>query len=513
MSVDAEQLPIPQTKDSVGAIRAVRFVAFALFALALVMTVVRAVRRADMQYVGLGAAVSADVATAARTFATEGVWKLRGIPVNNNPPIGTDDRYAHWPPLLPVLLSGCFRVFGTSERTAHIFMLCVLLATAVLVFRLGWLWLGPVGGALAGFFWLTLPVVEQFGDLVAQQSLGMLFVVGALVFFYSASVEPTSQNRDVGHPISVREIVGAMLLFLAVLSSWEAVLVVPGFWLASRRVPELRRCAVLAAVGAGAALVGVTALFTLGSTRLAVDTLQTVKYYMGLSPMYSHVIPNGLGVLSFSQQLRYLLGNHVFMIGLPGLVAVIVLLVRRPANGVLVVYGLAAPWILWTVVMRTHTAFHNFELLIAAPLAALALAWVAAAGLRSRGSTSAALKAVAVVVVATLWTLLPRPIAGGDRNSDDQIRYALDVREATGADAIVVAATLSAVPLYYSERHIIRGIANDGVLAEELQDIRREFPASPLYLAIPPSLARDFAGTLSRAAVIRSTADAIVAKL
>lgn len=496
MSVDAEPLTIPQTKDSIGAMRAVRFVAFALFALALVMTAVRAVQHADMQYVGFGAAVSADVATTARTFANEGVWRLRGIPVNNNPPIGVDDQYTHWPPLLPILLSGCFRVFGTSERTAHIFMLCVLVAAALLVFRLGWLWLGPVGGALAGFFWLTLPVVVQFGDLVAQQSLAMLFVVAALVAFYSA-----------------RESVGAVLLFLAVLSSWEAVLVVPGFWLASRRVPELRRGTILAAVGAGAALLGVMALFTLGSTRLAVDTLQTVKFYMGLSPMYSHVIPNGLGVLTFSEQLRYLLGNHVFMIGLPGLIAVVVLLVRRPMNGLLVVYGLAAPWVLWTVVMRTHTAFHNFELLIAAPLVALALAWLAVAGLRSQWSMSAAMKAAAVVALATLWTVLVRPNNGGDRNGEDQIRYARDVREATSVDAIVMAPTVSAVPLYYSERHIIRGIANDRVLAGELEQIRTQFPASPLYLAIPPSLARDFEGALAHATVVRSTADAIVAKL
>jgi hypothetical protein len=339
-------------------------------------------------------------------------------------------------------------------------------------------------------------VVVQFGDLVAQQSLAMLFVVAAVVAFCSA-----------------RERLGAVLLFVAVLSSWEAVLVVPGLWLASRRVPELRRGVVLAAVGAGAALVAVMALFTLGSTRLAVDTLQTVRYYMGLSPVYSHVIPNGLGVLTFPQQLRYLLGNHVFMIGLPGLIAVVVLLVRRPANGVLVVYGLAAPWIIWTVVMRTHTAYHNFELLIAAPLTALALAWVAAADFRSGWSKSATLKVAVVIALAVLWTFVPKPANGGDRNSEDQIRYARDVRDSTGVDAIVMAPTVSAVPLYYSERHIVRGVANDGVLAEELQDIRRQFPASPIYLAIPPSVTADFAGTLAHAIVVRSTADAIVAKL
>jgi hypothetical protein len=69
MSVDAEPLAIPQTKGSIGAMRVVRFVAFALFVVALVMTAARAVRHADAQYMGLGAAVSADVATSARTFA------------------------------------------------------------------------------------------------------------------------------------------------------------------------------------------------------------------------------------------------------------------------------------------------------------------------------------------------------------------------------------------------------------------------------------------------------------
>ena len=217
------------------------------------------------------------------------------------------------------------------------------------------------------------------------------------------------------------------------------------------------------------------ALFTVGSSRLAVDTLQTVRYYMGLSPVYSHVIPNGLGVLTFPQQLRYLLGNHVFMIGLPGLIAVVVLLVRRPANGLLLVFSLASPWILWTVVMRTHTAFHSFELLIAAPLAALALAWIAAAGLRSGWSMRGALKMAVVVALATSWTFLVRPKNGGDAMAKS--RFAMHLmcgggagcgRCCAGADGFGCSAVLLGAAYW--------GVANDGVLAEELQDIREQFP-------------------------------------
>jgi hypothetical protein len=218
-------------------------------------------------------------------------------------------------------------------------------------------------------------------------------------------------------------------------------------------------------------------------------------------------------VLSLSQQIRYIVGNHLFMLGPLGLIAVILLLMRRPANGVLLLSCLAAPWIVWTAVMRTHIAFHNFELLIAAPLTALALAWIATAGLRIRWSGGAALRAAAFVACAALVLLLPRPMAEGDRNPEGRIRYALDLRSATATGSVVLAPTLSAVPLYYSERHIIRGIANGDALSAQLQDIRKEFPTSQLYLAVPPSLASDFAQALSHATVVSSTPDAIVAKL
>jgi hypothetical protein len=496
MNVDAEPLGSLQTQNSIRAMYVTKIAAIALLVLALGITAVQAVKRGGSPYVGLGASVSADVAVTARTFAAEGVWKLRGVPVNNNPPIGADDQYTHWPPLLPLLLSGCFRLFGASELTARLFMLCILFATVLLVARLGWLWLGPVGGALAGYFWLTIPVVGQFGDLVAQQSLAMFFVVGAFVVFYSG-----------------RERFGAALMFLAVLSSWESALVVPGVWLAARRLPELRRTAMLATFGAGTALACVMVVFTIGSPQVAVDTLQTVKYYMGLSSVYSRVIPNGLGEISFAQQIRYIIGNHIFMIGPLGFVAVAALLVRRPKDGVLLIYGLAAPWIVWTVVMRTHTAYHSFELLIGAPITALALAWVATADLRIRWSSGGVLKATAIVAVAAAWAILPHRAAGGDTNPESQIRYALDIRNSTAAGSVVLAPTLSAVPLYYSERHLIRGVANDAVLAGQLEDVRREFPASPIYLAIPPSAAASFGQTLSGASIVSSTADAIVARL
>ena len=241
--MDAEPSSNLQAQRSIQSAQTITFVAIALFVLALGITAIRAIKHADSQYIGLGASVSADVVTTARTFATEGVSKLHGVPVNNNPPIGPYDSHT-LAPTSAILLSACFRIFGASEPTAHIFMLCILLATASLIFRLGSLWLGPIGGALAGYFWLTLSVVIQFGDLVAQQSLAMLFVVAALVAFSSS-----------------RERSGAVLLFLAVLSSWESALVLAGIWFAARKLPDLRRTAIMATYAVAAAILCLMVLF------------------------------------------------------------------------------------------------------------------------------------------------------------------------------------------------------------------------------------------------------------
>jgi hypothetical protein len=477
--------------------RIVKIAALSLFVLAIALSLIRGVGHANSQFVGPHAFVSADVATTARTFSSEGIWKLHGIPVNNNAPMGVSDRYTHWPPLLPIFLSLCFRLFGASEYVCHLLMLGVLLGTALLVFRLGTMWLGLVGGAMAGYFWLTLPVVVQFADLVAQQSLAMFFVVAALVAFFSS-----------------RDKFGAGLLFFGVLSAWEAALVLPGVWLASCWRPELRRTVAMAAIGIGAGIACVLGLFALGSSTLTTDTVQTLKYYMGLSSIYSHVLPHDRGELSFTQQISAVLWNHLWMLGALGIAAIVELIAVRPRNGVLLLSALAAPWILWTIVMRTHVAIHHFELLIAAPLAALALAWVATAELRVVWSTNGMFRAAAFVAFAGLQlVVLPKPQIALDHDTESLVHYARDIRSSTPVGAVVLAPLLSSIPLYYSERHIVRGVVNGDELDKELPDIRREFPEAPVYMAIPPTAADSFASVLLHATIVRSTVDVIVAKL
>src|SRR5271157_1357671 len=79
--------------------------------------------------------ISADVSTMARSFVRHGVLKLAGVPINNNDPVGNSPAtYIHWPPLLPILLSGLFRLFGESEATGNTLMIVVLFATAAVLY-------------------------------------------------------------------------------------------------------------------------------------------------------------------------------------------------------------------------------------------------------------------------------------------------------------------------------------------------------------------------------------------
>src|SRR5437879_957745 len=103
-----------------------------LFLLVLCITIAVHVAKASASYTYRHGFISAVFATAAREFARDGILALGGVPVANNPPVGPNDAYGHWPPLLPISLSICFRLFGTSESVGHIYMLFIQITTALL---------------------------------------------------------------------------------------------------------------------------------------------------------------------------------------------------------------------------------------------------------------------------------------------------------------------------------------------------------------------------------------------
>src|SRR6266436_1212620 len=154
-----------------------------LFLLVLCLTIAVRVTRASVPYTYRHGFISAVFATSAREFARDGILALGGVPVANNPPIGPDDVYPHWPPLLPISLSMCFRLFGVSESVAHLYMLLIQITTALLIAAIAREWLGPAAGALAGVFWLTMPVVVHYSHIIVAESLAVALMLASLLAF------------------------------------------------------------------------------------------------------------------------------------------------------------------------------------------------------------------------------------------------------------------------------------------------------------------------------------------
>jgi len=56
----------------------------------------------------------------------------------------------------------------------------------------------------------------------------------------------------------------------------------------------------------------------------------------------------------------------------------------------------------------------------------------------------------------------------------------------------------SMVPVYYSKRHMIRGVYKDSVAEKAAEQAREIFPGSPVYLALYSDVFREFSQSLQR---------------
>ena len=445
-----------------------------VFVIALAITVAAHIWTAGRKYTYRHALISTTFATCARTFAGSGLFTLHFVPALNNPPIGPGDGYTHWPPMTSALLSVCFRVFGTSETVGHLWALAIEIATALLVFAIACNWLGRRGGALAGAFWLVMPVTVHYGHIILAESLALALILGAVL---------AVQRSRWGY--------AAGLIFLAMWSSWEAVLFAPALWAVAWRTkrPEHRRAASLCTVSIIGACASVMVLYALANPMMFYDGFQTALFRMGISKVYSHQV---IGVntldpaLGFDAIVSRLAVNFPRMLGIFGAAALISLSLAMPRGSELVLYGTGMPWLLWCVLMPNHAAAHDIEMLLAAPVASMALAWFAV-GVATKLGGRPRLKLASGIVFAA--ALVSQPWVFGTEppfeSPPQMLGFAARIRSATDTDAIVLSPLISTIPLYYSERHIIRCISDLTTAQSLIPALRKEFPRARFYWATP----------------------------
>ena len=78
---------------------------------------------------------------------------------------------------------------------------------------------------------------------------------------------------------------------------------------------------------------------------------------------------------------------------------------------------------------------------------------------------------------------------------------------------MVITPAESAVPLYYSQRHLIQGVGSERDFRSALIFARKNFPGSPLYLAIPSDLAQKFEAVLAEGKIVGRRPGMILVRL
>lgn len=454
--------------------------------------------------------VSAHHATMARAFTENGIFSLHGVPVENNAPLTTQpDFYIDWPPLFDIALSLLDQMIGGEPRHLHLAMAFLSVVIAGTIGAGLSRTLGQVPAIIASATYLLEPITLKYGFGLFHVQLALAFTIGSLLSWCVW----TDTRRKMFLALS------SGLMGLAILTSWEPVLSTAGIvatillWERDRRR-------------------SVQDLLIISGTALVTLSIVAVQYGLAvpwtLDQLYAKAMqqsgrsgfaitsrPHGLKDFEAADPhripLRQILGTFWHRARMVGDLALFSLVTSIPigmarsadaryrrALGFFI--PLASIWVLWMVLMWKHYYIHEYETLIAAPPAAVAVG-IFLAFLQDVIRTSdssrrraylqyAALAVFAVVIIAGARGIFFSALQ--DRSGSAQIAFGNFIRSNVPEGSIVLTNESSMVPMYYARRHLVQGLADGEMIRAHRQAIASLCPSCNFYLAIPNDRTQNF---------------------
>jgi hypothetical protein len=475
----------------------------------------------------------AQAAVEARAFANSGFGPLKGVPYPNNPPLGPHPKgYVRWPPLPSSTLAVWFRVWGESEASIHGYALALQLSTACALYWTLCLVLGRFGASVGVIAWLTLPVSVNFSQGVFHQNVGLLFAVCAAGAYYKILHSGVQRSFWI--------LMGSCATALALLSTWEFLFLPVGLlgaaiWNRDRQQRAAAAIYLLVAVGT---VVGVLGWYSSAFPGTFVQTVGQVKYRLGFTKttgstdamaMLDAWVPQENRLQALPKALK----NLIWQVGPPGWIFVTLFgwsrrgqwWYRKGGDLFALFMGLMAPALVWSMVFVNHVAIHEFMALLAGPGVALAAAGCAITAysyFRKHAPGHLVWAGMAAAVLALLIPLmrnvhstfeLRSAAAGWFRvrpgiwEPSAEVEFGRALREHVPVTGVILTPEPSAVPVYYSQRHLIGGATSKDLVNKVLPAVRQDFPDAPLYLAFSSKRRGEFA---SMEAVTESTSAGLV---
>lgn len=455
---------------------------------------------------------SASCMTMAHSFNQLGALHTHFVPIQNNLPLGSDpDVYLHWPPLFPLLLSFVTRTLGDHESSGRLFALTISLATTCIVIAISRRLYGTRVALLSGFFFLTAPATYEGGRAILHQPLAMFFGSATILLFLLAVDIPSTASHYPPSRLKLFALLGLLATICTVLTAWDPIFIPFGLLLSSiyLRRRDASRLAGLYLVANVIAFITVQADYILAYPALFRNQFATIAFRAGLkfntdSSMRLHTIVDSVHysfaplsfVGTYSHALRWLFeGFGTFTLLAPFLFLALWLPSdrRHNATAVYVMGGLGFPWLLFFLLMRNYVSIHPFALVLGAPFLAITsgfvldLIWDRLESATVADNNRRHLLRV-MLFVLPLITLYPLFMAVRNAKSPYETPHFRDlaavIERNTPPNGVTLSTAQSAVPIYYSDRHVVRGIATPDLLRLAIPQARAAFPGNPLFFAI-----------------------------
>jgi hypothetical protein len=467
----------------------------------------------------------------ARNFADHGLFGLRGLPIQNNDPLTSElDTYLHWPPLFYYVLGGWIAIFGDSARSVQFFMVMGVFATAA---TLG-LIVRQFGSLAQAVFcaaaFMLMPATVRFG--IAPHPVNLALLLVALALLLAAGL-----LRDDGRPSDrprAMLFLSSVIFFFAIMASWEAVLALPGLFVAwlIRRDARIFWVLFWWSVACGLSLATVAGLYAASDETFLQEIWNTfllragIVDYAAAHPARIHLLEPELEstiTLRRMAEVALRIPEFIHAIAIMGLCtllfAILGLGTRRLGSfATVAVLAFASIWLGWAVLMKQHFTAHNYQLLIASPLLAIGIsvlmAWLADDGARPipRGLHFRHLLAGVALPIALISAAVS-PFLTYLRWNEPLIAFGREIRDNVPQNALVLTDQISSVVLYYSDRHVLRGMQDEQQVRQGMSDFRRLCTDCPLYMAIPPESVPKFNGLVSGSASTRRGENAVIVPL
>lgn len=486
--------------------------------------------------------ISAHFMTSGRVYAELGFWKVGFAPVVNYPPYEHHPiAYIHWPPLYSWVLGAVYAVFGSTEAVTHALMLLVNLATAFLLFQLAMFSFGRVAAFVSAICWLTAPVTIIYSHYASNLHFAILIELAALLCFC----------RSAGGTLPWYWRFACLLHGLAVLASWEPLFAPLGLLALSvcTRDRYLRRNALILFASGAATAAFTIAMYCVKHPYQFKELGDVLLFRTGL---ISHYASNPLGApeLEFKRPsllriVTHCVANYRAMLRLVPLVAAAWFWVGEAENAIIgqlkarasgplwAVLSMAA---FWQILFWSHLYIHLIQAVVWLPAVALGVGGLTeqvVVGLtRHRPEPYLRLAIIAVALpcmllmpaiqaarwagqlsLPTISSVILAPSQVNRPGFEQLVCAGMELEHLVPSNGVIVTDMRSAVPLYYSHRHMIRGVVGDDGLDEIRSAIQQQLGGYPVYLALSPNVVSNFSRSLSGAVPLSSSACVITARL